>query len=602
MLRLLSFVALLASTISIDNSKSNKGQPGPSRAFRATSTSSQVASVFSTGNGQFRVESGKSAGEGHQLAYGEYISGNSLDGWNSLDLFATQIPTSGDDMVETRRALGFLEAQLTCRDMLLFFPNFYNDLLGDEEPGDEVLLFLREQHDWMISMAEKSWQEDEYWLAQRALLAQLEGMYSGFLQSDCLKQQQQQDSQAFSWKSLAVSPRLEQFLLINAWGDMYQIGLKFKLPESRAYSRMYGVQRHRERRVERCSALVKLLPDGSDVLFGHNTWDGYQGMAPRIFKHYSFSLFRGNDVPAQPYDVQFSSSPLLLSSVDDFFVLDGAANLGVIETTNSLFNVRLLDLVVPQSALSWQRAQVANVVAASGAAWPELFARYHSGTYTNQWIVLDLALFSPGVAPSAGFLSVLEEVPGKVVWADQTATLVRQGFWSSYNNPFYSEIRELSGYTALCRGGASEACYDQSPRAVLFVQYQDSVTVMAGMQAIMQYNNYTLDAASAGDACAAIACRGDLPEPLEGGPFGALDAKISSARLARRAPSSAGQQPYAPRIYAHLGPTMSGGTLPPFCWSASYPEGASEIRYSHQGHPDCFDFGWHTFGPDEDGR
>lgn len=556
----------------------------------------RVASVVSSG-GQLRVESGKIDGA---LAYGEYTSGNSLDGWNYLELFAAQTPASAEDMVVTRGALGYIEAQLTCQDILSFFPNFYNDLLGEEEsPGDEVLLFLREQHEWMVSMSEKLWQEDEYWLAQRALLAQLGGLYDGFLQSDCLKQQQQQNEGAkeFSWNSLAVSPRLEQFLLINAWGDMYQIGLKFKMPESRGYSRMFGVQRNRQRRVERCSALVKVLPDGSDVLFGHNTWDGYQGMAPRIFKHYSFSLWRGSDAAAQPYDVQFSSSPLLLSSIDDFFVLDGAANLGVIETTNSLFNVRLLDLVVPQTALSWQRAQVANVLAASGADWPGLFARYHSGTYTNQWIVVDLALFFPGQAPSAGFLSVLEEVPGKVVWADQTAALVRQGFWSSYNNPYYSEIRDLSGYTALCRGGASDACYEQSPRAVLFAQYQGTVRDMVSMQALMQYNNYTDDAASGGDACATIACRGDLPLPLEGGPFGALDAKISSARLARRAPAAG--QPYAPRVYAHLGPTTSGGALPAFCWSASYPEGSSEIRYSHQGHPDCFDFAWHTFGRDE---
>ena len=39
---------------------------------------------------------------------------------------------------------------------------------------------------------------------------------------------------------------------------------------------------------DHCSALIRLLPDNSDVLFTHNTWDDFQNAAPRIFKEYSF--------------------------------------------------------------------------------------------------------------------------------------------------------------------------------------------------------------------------------------------------------------------------------------------------------------------------
>lgn len=39
----------------------------------------------------------------------------------------------------------------------------------------------------------------------------------------------------------------------------------------------------------RCSALVKLAADLSDIWMGHSTWDTYTA-ALRIFKHYNFSL------------------------------------------------------------------------------------------------------------------------------------------------------------------------------------------------------------------------------------------------------------------------------------------------------------------------
>ena len=47
------------------------------------------------------------------------------------------------------------------------------------------------------------------------------------------------------------------------------------------------------RRHDHCSAIVKLLPDYSDVFFGHNTWDDYQCAAPRIFKRYTHSRMSG---------------------------------------------------------------------------------------------------------------------------------------------------------------------------------------------------------------------------------------------------------------------------------------------------------------------
>jgi hypothetical protein len=222
-------------------------------------------------------------------------------------------------------------------------------------------------------------------------------------------------------------------------------------------------------------------------------------------------------------------------------------------------------------------------MAKSGADWAQQFSRYHSGTYTNQWMSLDLKLFTPGSAPQPGFLTVFEEVPGLVHLGDQTAVLNQQMYWASYNNPYYPDINKAAGYANLCARDAS-MCYDTDPRALLFKEYQSKVTSVDGGKWILAYNDFQHDEASANDSCNAIACRGDLePNSAWVGAFGALDAKVTSATLSKRLP---GEKPI---INARLGPTHD--QQPVFCWSNM----KDEADYSHVLAPDCFDFDWIVF-------
>jgi hypothetical protein len=43
-----------------------------------------------------------------------------------------------------------------------------------------------------------------------------------------------------------------------------------------------------------------------------------------------------------------------------------------------------------------------------------------AGTYNNQYIIVDLKLFSPGAELQPGLLTIVEQMPGLVLSADKT--------------------------------------------------------------------------------------------------------------------------------------------------------------------------------------
>jgi N-glycosylase/DNA lyase len=79
------------------------------------------------------------------------------------------------------------------------------------------------------------------------------------------------------------------------------------------------------------------------------------------------------------------------------------------------------------------RTLLSNRLATHGREWMETFSRYHSGTYANQWMVLDLTKFTQYQPPQPEFLMVLEELPGITHYEDLTAIL-------SVRNPLNTNI------------------------------------------------------------------------------------------------------------------------------------------------------------------
>jgi hypothetical protein len=287
--------------------------------------------------------------------------------------------------------------------------------------------------------------------------------------------------------------------------------------------------------------------------------------------------------------------------------------LAVQETTNEVsnkYNHSLFsDNVLPDTVSEFMRAMIANYLATTAPQWAELFATLNSGTYNNQYMVLDMKLYTPGRPLKADTFWVLEQIPGLVVKADQTAHLQKHSYWASYNEPFYPEINLKSGNQYLVdKYGTWFFGYAGYARARLFARLQGDVADMDGMKRIMRYNNFKKDneslilncSGAPGGVCTppysgslSIAARADLsPLPgkhhhfgplapyLSGGAFGATDAKITCWSLMKGAD-----------LKAHVisGPTrMNSGTyLPAFTWQGCGKQCNGTV---HIGVPEVFDF------------
>jgi len=238
----------------------------------------------------------------------------------------------------------------------------------------------------------------------------------------------------------------------------------------------------------------------------------------------------------------------------------------------------LFELVVPESLLAWQRVRIANTLASNGKDWSDYVSRYNSGTYNNQYMIIDHKLWKPNQPLQKDLLWVVEQIPGLMMSADQTQIL-KFGYWPSYNIPFYREIYNLAGYNQAVQLFGVGYSYDLEPRAQIFRRDQTNVINLANFKDILRYNNYLEDPYSDGDPWSTICSRGDLAPHLPD-PAGCYDTKVT----------------YSPwvsslRSDAISGPTTSNG-LEPFAWTAEWEDTA------HPGQPDVFDFDFVPMAPD----
>ncbi|KAM7382004.1 hypothetical protein PAMA_012734 [Pampus argenteus] len=461
-------------------------------------------------------------------AYGYFNDTLLLSGWSVLEICAGYGGVTQED--ETTFFLaGYLEGYLTAGH----YSNMFPQLIKDEKVLSPLTRFLSKQNQWAREQVKLQRNSDPLWKHLGLILAQLDGLHAG----------------AARWAKSKHREPLSAFAVqfLNGVGDLLDL-----VPALTARSNSStGAGAFRMPGMGHCTALIKVLPGFENLLFGHSSWYTY------------------------------AATMRLLMSLDDFYLL--GSGLLMTQTSNSVFNASLFSRLSPHSLLAWHRVRLANSLAHSGEQWAHIFSKYNSGTYNSQYMVVDLSRVSLGHSIRNGALTVVEQIPGKVMHSDQTEALRRVsvlhliGYWPSYNIPFHVEIYNLSGYGVMWRRHGEDFSYDLCPRAKILRRDQAKVSDLSSLKYIMRYNNYRRDPYSKGHPCKTICCRNDL-RPRRPQPGGCYDTKVSDYQMALQLFTE-----------AINGPTTQGG-LRPFSWR-------SFNLTTHQGLPDIYNFTFVTMRP-----
>ncbi|KAJ6656361.1 hypothetical protein lerEdw1_003864 [Lerista edwardsae] len=481
-------------------------------------------------------------------AYGYYNNTVQSTGWGILEIKAgySSPAISNEDLM---CAAGFLEGYLTASHMCDHVANLYPQLIKSEAIEEKVKDFMKKQDTWTRQQIKKN-KDDPFWRHTGYIIAQLDGLYMGI--TEWAKRQKKTPLTRF------------QVQFLNSIGDLLDLipAISPKSPRFDSSVIPEGSRRY-QWDMGHCSALIKVLPGYENVYFAHSSWFTYAATL-RIYKHWDFKIDDPQTVSGR---ASFSSYPGFLMSLDDFYLL--GSGLVMLQTTNSVFNASLQKQVVPESLFAWQRVRLANMMADSGKSWAHVFEKENSGTYNNQYMVLDTKKIKLKRGIEDGALYVIEQVPTLVEYSDQTDVL-RRGYWPSYNIPFHENIYNMSGYNIFVKKYGLDFSYELAPRAKIFRRDQGKVMDMKTMKSIMRYNNYKQDPYARHNPCNTICCRGDL-NPTTPTPAGCYDSKVADINMAAKFTA-----------YAINGPTVEAG-LPIFNW-------ARFNQTKHQGLPDSYNF------------
>jgi len=489
------------------------------------------------------------------VIWANFTNDQKNNGWMYLEISSNaEFP---DDV--QARAAGFAEGYLTRNSIHEYYKEFFTNDICKGEDGYKVCQFMKAQikanDQWIKKSVQQKAYYDPFWHMVKLFYQQMEGITEGWINKS-IKQEAElpyEFDTVFGIK------------LINYIADMFDYMEKYNLEKEEMVD-------NSESRPT-CSVLIKHLPEQADLYVSHNTWHEYRAMGYRFLKKYNlnYHVLPGSKDLVPGHTASMSSYTGTILSLDDFVTLSS----GLVTTETSLFvynSSLFVDLNPQKQVFEPARVMAANRLAQNGKEWTDLVSLYNSGTYNNQWMVINYNNIREDGTLKNGSLWVLEQLPGKVWAEDQTHVLRDKGYWASYNRAFYPEAFEISGAKEKVDEYGSWFSYHETPRAMIFARDHLKVINEESMIKLMRYNSFQTDPYANVTGCpnpipaGSIANRCDLTLPdseCEWGEYdymvghqgyGALDMKFVTKQLLK-----------TQQFYAVAGPTH-GPDMPPFSW------------------------------------
>lgn len=512
------------------------------------------------------IEAREEGEESDSLAYANYRYAYETEGWDYLTVSSNTNKDSNYKDMDKTYAMGYLEGILSSEQIAHFYENL-NALYFKDNGGkmpDDVYDYFKDNLDYVeeeVILNELKGGKNIYWNHAGYVFSQLRGLVDGY--NDNIPQ--------------GKAPiDIVEFQVMTAFGDLDDIPY-YKKSNRPNFKNMTGeeILNYVSYR-SHCSALIKMADDFSDIWMGHNSWFSYNTMI-RIFKEYRFV---SNDDSVKGKTVAFSSYPGVLASNDDFYLT--SADLYVMETTNSVYNMDIYDKITPKGVLTWMKVIIANRLSSTPEEWVQIFKKYNTGTYNNQYQILDLKRvdLEKKTMENNAFL-IVEQLPGNFRQNYETRILKR-GYWPSYNIPFFEDMIELAGYPQLFKEHPELIKikhHFMGSRPSIFRRDHVKVNSIEDYKDLLTSNNYKTEPFVYGSPKHPIAARYDL-DPNDPSCFGMTDVKFFAASEVIGKPTK--------KIYLYSGPSKN--KMDPFDWTKATCKDQPGVK--HEGQVDLFNFDW----------
>lgn len=504
-------------------------------------------------NNQYLIEREETSESIVKGALTENISDN---GWYKIHI----IGYDGKDDEDLMYCAGFIEGYLNQEGMFNHFQlikdiKHYNRSKQDYAPK-EIYNFMTTNLKYVRESVE-AYVDDPYWVDIGLILKQFDGLKDGYKYRIDQANIKGQDMSEFDhW-------------FFQSAGDMFDL--------AEIYPDPYPAKEFREH----CSGMVKLTENYDDIFFSHDAWSDFRELHGELKDLY---------LPVSRFNakrVVLSTRVGKISSYDDFYLAD--SGLYVLETTLNNYNEDLYKVVVPQSLFTWMRAYYSTWVAKNGSDWAKTFIRHNSGTYNNQYVIVDSNKFVRFEKPTTDLLWIVEQFPGLYRMTDVTSQLVEDLYFPSVNTPWHHDLYELAGYPELVKSLGIYGSYrsDKGPRWQIMKREAHRIKTFEDFQKFMRYNNYARDPYSQGDPAQQILSRYDLrPGTTPYGArnnFGGLDTKC--LRLTEALTKL--------QMHAIASPVHGNG-IP--VWNFEEYAEKYDPTLRHDGLPNEWNFTWQQFG------